>query len=588
MKQALRQRPWWRLFGLLRRELTPYVARRLLEVIVLVMVGAAANALAPLILKLIVDRVTGQGGMARSGVILIGIYAFMQWLSRSSTEIRALRYSRAEQRIVRTLSTRLFAHVLCLPLRVHLRRQSGALSQIIDNSLQGVRLILHQVVFVVLPVGAELAVAAWVLLRLGRPLFLGLFCIAAISYVWLFGRSAPRIAGAARAAAAAGVEVNAIITDGLFNYEAVKCFGAERLVAAKAAAAFGRGEQAWLAFYRQYGGNGLAVAVVFALVLGASLLCALHSVRAGQLTVGGLVLVNAYMVQLVRPAEMLGFAVQGFAQGSAMLEGAMELLAEPTEVLAGVPLRAGRAGVLEFERVTFSYEPGHAVLQEMSFSLSPGATVGIVGQSGSGKSSIVRLLLRLVEPDGGVIRLDGVPLQQIASDALRAAIAVVPQDPVLFDDTIAYNILVASPRASREDIARAARLALLEEFICSLPQGYDTVVGERGVRLSGGERQRIAIARAALRLPRIYVFDEATAALDSCTEQMILSNLRTLSATAMTLIIAHRLSSVKQAECILVLHCGRVVESGSHEQLLRAQGHYAALWSAQFAGATAA
>lgn len=579
---------WRGVLGLVRGQITPYVRWRLAEVMGLVLLGAVANALAPLVLKIIVDALTGQRGTVLSGEILVGLYAAMQWLSRSSTEVQALRYACAERRMLRTLHARLFSHVLSLPLRFHLRRQSGAVSQTIDNGLQGLRLILHQVVFTVVPVGVELAVAAGVLMRFVRPLFLVLFCIAAICYAWLFGRSAARIADSARAAAAAGVEAGAIITDGLLNYEAVKCFGAERLIAAKATGALGRSERTWLAFYRHYSGNGLAVAAVFAVFLAASLLCALHSVRAGRLTVGGFVLVNAYMMQLVRPAELLGAAAQGVAQGTALLEGAMQLLTEPAEPLAGVPLRRGQCGALEFERVTLSYEPGRAALREVSFSLSPGATVAIVGQSGSGKSSIVRLLLRLLEPDAGVIRLDGVPIECIAPDALRAAIALVPQDPVLFDDTIAYNILVAAPNASHEELERAVRLAQLGEFIGSLPQGYETVVGERGVRLSGGERQRIAIARAALRRPLIYVFDEATAALDSHTEQAILSNLRAVSANATTLIVAHRLSSVMHAGGILVLHRGRLVESGTHEQLLRAQGHYAALWSAQVASPTAA
>ncbi len=588
MRRAPCPRRWRGVLGLVCGEITPYVRRRLVEVVGLVLLGAVANALAPLVLKAIVDALTGQRVVALSGEVLVGLYAVMQWLSRSSTEVQALRYACAERRMLRTLNARLFDHVLSLPLRFHLRRQSGAVSQTIDNGLQGMRLILHQFVFTVLPIGAELSVAAGVLMRFARPQFLALFCVAAICYGWLFGRSAARIADSARAAAAAGVEAGAIMTDGLLNYEAVKCFGAERLIGAKASAALGRSERTWLSFYRHYSGNGLAVAAVFALFLGTSLLWALHSVRAGHLTVGGFVLVNAYMMQLVRPAEMLGAAAQGVARGAALLEGAMELLGEPAEPLAGVSLRQEQRGALEFERVRLSYEPGRAALQEVSFSVSPGATVGIVGQSGSGKSAIVRLLLRLLEPEAGVIRLDGLPIECIAPEALRAAIAVVPQDPVLFDDTIAYNILVAAPHASREELERAARLAQLGEFIASLPQGYETVVGERGVRLSGGERQRIAFARAALRRPLIYVFDEATAALDSRTERAILSNLRAVCATATTLIVAHRLSSVMHAGGILVLHRGRVVESGTHEQLLGAQGHYAALWSAQLASATAA
>ena len=356
----------------------------------------------------------------------------------------------------------------------------------------------------------------------------------------------------------------------------------------KAGRALERSEAAWVHFYRRYERNGLAVAAVFALFLAATLICAVHAVRSRSLTVGGFVLVNTYMLQLVRPAEMLGFAVQGFAQGAALLEKAMGLLAVAPEPAAGASLPDTLQGTLEFDRVTLRYAPERAALEAVSFTAAAGSTLGIVGQSGSGKSSIVRLLLRLIEPESGEIRLGGFVLNGIAPQALRSAIAVVPQDVVLFDDSIEFNIAVAKPRASRDEVHEAARVAQLEEFVGALPDGYDTVVGERGVRLSGGERQRIAIARAALRRPLVYVFDEATAALDSRTEQAVLASLRAMAGAATTVLIAHRLASVVHAECILVLHAGRVVECGRHEALLQAGGRYAALWAAQHPGAAAA
>ena len=579
---------WRGVLRLIAGELSPYVRRHLGVVLGLVALGAAMNALAPLALKGVVDGLAGHQAVTVPLGVLIGLYAVSQWLGRSSAELRALRYAQAERRILRTLSARIFAHVLRLPLRFHLNRQTGALSQAIDNGLEGLRLILHHLVFTVLPVGAELAIVAVVLARLGQPVFLALFCGAAVCYGALFGRSAARIAESARAASAARVVAGALITDGLLNCETVKSFGAEALIAGRAGGALERSEQAWLAFHRRYCANGLAVAGVFAAFLTATLACALHSVRAGRLTVGGFVLVNTYMLQLVRPAEMLGFAVQGFAQGAAMLDRTLELLAEPAEVSAGLALGCGPGGALRFEHVTLAYEPGRAALEEVTFEVPAGATLGIVGRSGSGKSSIVRLLLRLVEPDAGLIRLDGRPLPAIAPAALRAAIAVVPQDTALLDDTIENNIALAWPQAEHRDVVRAARAAQLEEFIESLPQGYATVVGERGVRLSGGERQRIAIARAALRRPLLYVFDEATAALDGRTEQAVLAGLRMLTGTATMVIIAHRLVSVARADHIVVLQAGHLVESGGHAELIRAAGHYAMLWRAQHPDAAAA
>lgn len=588
MSAPPRARRWRDVLQLLRREFTAYVRIRLVRVLLLVLLGAVMNALAPLALKWIVDGLAGQGHLGLPAGVLVGLYAFSQWLARSSGEVRALVYAQAERRVLRTLSERLFAHVLRLPLRFHLRRQTGAVSQTIDTGLEGVRMILHHLVFTLLPVCAELLTAAIVLARLGQPVFLVLFCVAAGCYAMVFARSASRIAESAREAAAARVVAGALMADGLLNYETVKSFGAERLIEGKAAHALENSERAWLVFHRRYAGNGLVVAGIFAAFLAATLLLALHGVRTGRLTVGGFVLVNTYMVQLVRPAEMLGFAVQGFAHGAALLDRTLVLLAERPEPLGGAGTASGGRGALQFEQVTLSYGPGRAALEAVSFAVTPGGTVGIVGESGSGKSSVVRLLLRLVEPDSGVIRLDGVPLGQIAPAALREAIAVVPQDPMLLHDTIACNIVVGRPRVSRHEIERAAELAQLGTFIESLPDGYDTVVGERGVQLSGGERQRIAIARAVLRRPLIYVFDEATAALDGRTERAVLESLRGARRSVTTLLIAHRLASVARVEHIIVLHAGRVIESGSHEALLSADGHYAALWRAQQYGSVAA
>jgi ATP-binding cassette subfamily B protein len=583
-----RWRQWREAVRLLHGEVTPFVALRLTEVLLLVLFGAAMNALAPLALKWIIDGLSGQGHIPFASGVLVGLYAASQWLGRSSAELRALRYARAERRMLRTLNERLFAHVLCLPLRYHLTRQTGAVSQIIENGLEGVRLILHHLVFTVLPVCAELLLAAYVLHRLHQPVFLGLFCGAALCYAVLFGHSARRIGDSARDAAETRVAAGAVMTDGLLNFETVKAFGAEPLVTGKAGEALARSEAAWVQFYRGYARNGLAVAVVFAVFLAATLTYALHAVRAGTLTVGGFVLVNTYMLQLVRPAEMLGFAVQGFAQGTALLEKAMALLAVVPEPVTGVSLPVALTGTIEFDRVTLRYASERAALEALCFTVAAGSTLGIVGQSGSGKSSIVRLLLRLIEPERGEIRLGGLALNRIAPRALRSAIAVVPQDVVLFDDSIEFNIAVAKPRASREEVRQAARIAQLEEFVAGLPDGYDTVVGERGVRISGGERQRIAIARAALRRPLVYVLDEATAALDSRTEQAVLARLQAMAGSATLVLIAHRLASVMHAECILVLHDGRVVECGRHEALLQVGGRYAALWAAQHPGAAAA
>lgn len=331
------------------------------------------------------------------------------------------------------------------------------------------------------------------------------------------------------------------------------------------------------------------MSAIFAIFLAATTLYAVHEVERGRLTVGDFVLITSYLAQVVRPVEALGYAMQGFSQGAAMLEKMLALFHEQSEPQQpGNGVRLEGPGQLEFEDVTLSYGPGRAALRGVTFKVPAGKTMGIVGTSGSGKSTLVRLLVRLLEPDGGRILLDGVPISGLPLAALRQSIAVVPQDAVLFNDSIGENIAFGKVDCTQEEIEQAARRAHLHELIASLPDAYGTNVGERGLKLSGGERQRLSIARAAIKRPRIYVFDEATSALDSATELQIVRNLREISRSVTTLVITHRLSSVMHADDIIVLEKGIVVERGTHASLLRQQGRYAALWSAQHTGSAAA
>jgi ATP-binding cassette subfamily B protein len=300
------------------------------------------------------------------------------------------------------------------------------------------------------------------------------------------------------------------------------------------------------------------------------------------LTVGDFVLITTYMLQVIRPVEALGYAMQGFSQGAAMLEKMLALFHEkPEPQQPGKAVRLEGPGELEFENVTLSYGPHRAALQDVSFKVPAGKTVGIIGASGSGKSTLVRLLVRLLEPDTGRILLDGVPISALSLATLRQSIAVVPQDAVLFNDSVGANIAFGRADCTQEEIEQAASRAHLHEFIAGLPDAYDTNVGERGVKLSGGERQRLSIARAAIKHPQIYIFDEATSALDSATELEIVRNLREISKSITTLVISHRLSTVVQADEIIVLETGAVAERGTHAALLRQHGRYAAFWAAQ-------
>lgn len=575
---------------MLRREATPFVKLRLAYVVLLVMAAAMLTALSPVLLKFLVDGFTGQGHRASvSPALLVVLYVISQWLARAAGQVRGLIYGRIERRVSRTLSERLFGHLMHLPLRFHLDRQTGAVSETLNNGLEGFQMILQHLVFTALPVTAELATVIVVLGRAAPPLFLALFCGALIFYGAAFAYSAVTLSDSARTASAARVDAGATITDGLLNYETVKYFTAELIVQNRVGQALARSETEWVSFYHRYARNGLAVASIFAAFVAATTWYSTVEVDHGHMTVGDFVLVNTYMLQLVLPIEMLGYAMQGFSQGLAMLEKMLHLFREISEPASNVCATVPKGpGTLEFDQICLSYREDRPVLRDVSFRISPKRTLAIVGPSGSGKSTIVRLLMRLLEPDAGQILLDGMPITSLALSDLRNAIAVVPQDTVLFNDTLAYNIAFGRTQVTLAEIQEAARIAHLHEFIMSLPCGYDTQCGERGVKLSGGEKQRVSIARAFLKSPRIYAFDEATSSLDSRTEQDILDSLREIAKHSSTLVIAHRLSTIVHADEILVLDEGRVSESGTHPNLLRQNGRYAAMWVAQHHDAAAA
>lgn len=574
---------------LLNREATPFITWRLAWILLLVMVSAILTALGPVALKLLVDGFTRHSrGELSSPLILVALYALTQWLVRVATEVRAFLYRRIQWRMFRTLSERLFAHLMHLPLRFHLDRHTGAVSETLTNGLEGLQLMLNQLVLTVLPLTAELATVLVVLARMAPPPFLALFCGALGFYFSVFTYSANAVLQSARKASNARVEASAVITDGLLNYETVKCFTAESLVQERVTKALVRSETEWLIFARLFARTGLLAASIYAGFLSATIWYATQEVLRGHMTIGDFVLVNTYMLQLVRPVELLGYAMQYCSQGLAMLEKLTHLFRETTEPQPATHARhVPGPGTLEFDRVGLSYRDERLVLQDVSFTIGPKRTLGVVGPSGSGKSSIVRLLMRLLEPDRGRILLDGISICDLDLPYIRSAIAVVPQDIVLFNDTLAYNIAFGRADATFGDVQRAARIAHLHEFIASLPDGYDTRVGERGIKLSGGERQRVSIARAVLKSARIYAFDEATSSLDSQTEREILTSLRDIVRHSSTLVIAHRLSTVLHADEIVVLEQGRIVERDSHISLIRQNGRYAALWRAQQQGTAA-
>ncbi len=560
-----------------------FVKARLIMAVASLVLASVFAALGPLALKNVVDAIAGDAaGTGLSITALVMLYVLTQWLARGAGELRALLYAYAERRMFRTVSESVFAHVMRLPLRFHLGRQTGAIGQTLQNGLQGYQLVLHHLVFTFLPVVAELATIVIVLVRLDQPIFFAFYAGAALTYAVVFGITVTKVARTANAASATSIDASATMTDSILNYEAVKYFTAERVVEEKVSTALVRTEKEWVRFYHLYSISGLGVATTYAAFLALTVLYAVGQVQTGAMTIGGFVLVNTYMLQIIRPIELIGYALQGFSQGAAMLNSMLQLLREQPESDApGALIAPSGPGSLEFDAVAVSYRADRTILNGVSFRIPAGKTLGIVGTSGAGKSTIVRLVTRLLEVDSGRILLDGVPISQMPLSAVRQAIAVVPQDTVLFNDTIGYNIGIGKHGSSQQEIEDAAHVAHLHEFITSLPDGYQTQVGERGVKLSGGEKQRVSIARAALKHPRIYVFDEATSSLDSRTERQILRNLREISSAHTTLVIAHRLSTVIHADEIVVLDQGTIVERGAHASLIEGDGRYAALWRAQ-------
>jgi len=591
---------------LLLDEASSHIRARLGAAMLLVIAGALLSAMAPLALKALVDALAAPGapaGLAPSTLALGGVYLLALCSGRLFAELRLLLTATAEQGLSARLGRRFFGHVLALPMAFHVGRQTGALVQSLRQATAGCQLLIVTLVNGVAPVLIEVVAVLVVLLHLQQPALVLSFAASAATYLSVCGIGALRLQARARAVSEASLGTHATLADSLINVEAIKCFNAECGSCAQFAAASGELEACWAQLHRQRARTGLAVTATFAVSMAASLAIAAHALGRGTLSIGGFVLVTVYLLQLVRPLEMLGAAARDVAQALEFVRPLLEVLRLPTEAAmqgAAPPPTAAvhresplpRTGAsaalpepgdtgLSLRGVHLAYAGGPPVLRGLDLEIAAGRTVAIVGASGSGKTSIVRLLLRLYAPQSGCILLGGSPIDALPVVELRAAIGLVPQDTVLFNASIAVNIGIGRPGAHRREIEEAARQAQLHDFIMSLPCGYDTQVGERGLKLSGGERQRVAIARAVLKRPRIYVFDEATSMLDSQTEAVILQDLKQVCQERTTLIVAHRLSTVQHADEIVVLDKGRVAERGSHAALCAAGGSYARLWHAQ-------
>ena len=533
--------------------------------------------------KAAVDAVAARDAQAAAFAVLA--YAGLELAGRCVGVLLNMGYGGVWRRLQRGMARRVYAHVLDLPHAYHLASRTGELSRTITDGIYGIRSVLGALLFGLLPVLLQVAAIGAIFAHSYPPGVLGILLVFTAAYAVTFARGTVRQRAALRVASKADADASGHANDALVNHETVKLFGAEGFINGRIDAALARSETGWRAYYREQGRNGIVLAVLFAAALGAMLLVAVREVAGGGLSPGGFVLVNAYVLQLIAPIERLGSASRELTQGLTYVEQLSRILAEPRERAGGAALPPGDGPVgLQVEDLRFAYHPEQPILRGVSFEVPPGRTVAVVGASGSGKSTLARLLFRLYEPTAGRILIDGAPAGSLDLHALRAAMAIVPQDTPLFHETLAENVLFGRPDATQDEVAAAAAFAGLDPVVAALPDGWDTVVGERGLRLSGGEKQRVAIARAILKRPRLFVLDEATSSLDTHTERFIQDSLVSAVRGTTTLVIAHRLSTVRDADEIIVLDAGVVAERGSHAALLARDGLYAGLWAAQQEG----
>ncbi len=555
-------------------------------VLALVFLAAAkvATVFVPVFMKQAVDALSvGDKALIALPLAAILAYGLARILTLAFGELRDAVFAKVAQRAIRAVALATFRHLHALSLRFHLDRQTGGLSRAIERGTKGIDFLLSYVLFSVLPTLLEIALVAGILWWMFDWRFSAVTLVTILGYVWFtFWVTEWRIK-LRRAMNESDSEASTKAIDSLLNFETVKYFGNEEHEARRFDGALRTYENAAVKSETSLAVLNVGQTAIISVGVSVMMSMAAVEVRAGAMTVGDFVLVNAYLIQLYMPLNWLGTVYREIKQSLIDMEQMFRLLAVPQEVAdrpGASPLRLD-AGEVRFEAVGFAYDPRRTILKEVSFSVPVGRTLAIVGPSGSGKSTISRLLFRFYDATEGRVQVDGQDIRDVTQASLRAAIGIVPQDTVLFNDTIYYNIAYGNPKASRAEVEEAARLARIDQFIRSLPDGYDTRVGERGLKLSGGEKQRVAIARTILKRPAILIFDEATSALDTHTEKAIQASLAEVSADRTTLVIAHRLSTVVDADEILVLDQGRVVERGRHVSLLAQNGRYAAMWRRQ-------
>ncbi len=572
------------------KTLLPYLWQwkwRVLLALGCLVLAKLANVGVPLVLKHLVDDLTITPDRPASLLVLpaglLAAYGLLRLSTTAFTELREYFFAKVTQRAVRTVALKVFRHLHALSLRFHLNRQTGGVTRDIERGTRGISSLVSYTLFSILPTLVEITL---VLAYLGTQYdiwFSLITIVALVVYIAFTVIVTEWRTNFRRTMNDLDSKANVRAIDSLLNYETVKYFGNEEYEAQRYDEGLQRYERAAVRSQTSLTllntGQSLIIATAVTLMLWRATLGVIN----GTMSLGDLVLVNAFMIQLYIPLNFLGVIYRELKQSLADMEKMFGLLDQHREVAdapGARPLQIARAE-LQFSQVDFSYEAKRQILFGVDFTVAAGTTTAIVGHSGSGKSTLARLLFRFYDVDQGAIRIDGQDIREVTQQSLRSAIGIVPQDTVLFNDSIAYNIAYGRPGASHDEIVAAARAAYIHDFILSLPDGYETTVGERGLKLSGGEKQRVAIARTLLKNPAILLFDEATSALDSHAEQAIQAQLKEIARDRTTLVIAHRLSTVVDAHQILVMSHGRIVERGTHAELLALQGLYAQMWQRQ-------
>jgi ATP-binding cassette, subfamily B, heavy metal transporter len=560
-------------------------ARVVLSVALLI-AGKLVNITVPLLYKQAIDALSGTGTAAGVVAVPVGIilaYGLARVMAQGFNQLRDGVFAKVAQRAVRRVALSAFRHIHSLSLRFHLERRTGGLARAIERGIAGIEFLLSFMLFNVIPTLFEILVVSAILWRLYNWQFAAVTLGTIVTYIAFTFIVTDWRLRFRREMNERNSEANTKSVDSLLNYETVKYFANEEHEAQRYDRALQAYERAAVKSETTLALLNVGQGGIIAIGLIGIMLLAGQGVAAGAMTVGDFVLVNTYLIQLYMPLNFLGMVYRNIKQSLTDIEQMMALLKIQPEIedRPGARALVVNRGAVSFRHVDFRYDPRREILRDVDFTVPPGASVAIVGPSGAGKSTIARLLFRFYDVTDGAIEIDGQDIRDVTQDSLRRAIGVVPQDTVLFNDTIYYNIAYGRPGASRAEIEEAARLAHIHDFVAALPDGYQTMVGERGLKLSGGEKQRVAIARVILKAPKILIFDEATSALDTKTERDIQASLAEVAAGHTALVIAHRLSTVVDADQILVLDHGRVVERGTHRELLARGDVYAEMWARQ-------